>query len=112
MHATTNHSAAADSPSTAADPLLRAYPSDVTDLQWRQLEPLVTGESTPTGRPRTVDLRRVLSALHYRWQTDCAWRMLPHDFPPWGTVYTYQRQWERAGLLPEIRRVLSNRRLR
>jgi transposase len=81
----------------------RPYPSDVTDDQWRVLQRLLAEPGPTTGRPRTTDLREILSALCYRWRTGCPWRMLPHDFPPWETVYTYYRRWERAGLLPEIR---------
>lgn len=81
----------------------RPYPTDVTDDQWRVVQRLLAEPEPTTGRPRTTDLREILSALCYRWRTECPWRMLPHDFPPWETVYTYYRRWERAGLLPEIR---------
>ncbi|MCA9055342.1 MAG: transposase [Planctomycetaceae bacterium] len=66
-------------------------------------------ERQRTGRPRQTGLREVASAIAYRWKTGCPWRMLPHDFPPWGTVYTYFREWERAGILPELKSLLRNR---
>lgn len=88
----------------------RDYPSDLTDRQWRRISPLVEGPRPGTGRPRETELREVVNALNYRWETGCAWRMLPHDFPPWGTIYTYARQWERDGRLPEIRDALLGRR--
>jgi putative transposase len=51
----------------------------------------------------------VVNAVNYRWTTGCAWRMLPHDFPPWETVYTYFRDWRRNGTLPELRTICLQR---
>lgn len=68
------------------------YPSDVTDAQWRLIAPLIPAAKSG-GRPRTVDLREVLNAILYLNRTGCSWRQLPHDFPPWGTVHFYYRQW-------------------
>lgn len=81
----------------------RSYPSDLTERQWRKVHPLLPPPPVRPGRPRETDLREVLSAINYRWTTGCPWRMLPHDFPPWGTVYTYFRQWDRAGVLTDLR---------
>jgi len=38
------------------------------------------------GRPRTVDMREILNAIFYILASSCAWRMMPHDLPPWSTV--------------------------
>ena len=67
------------------------YRSDLTDNQWNILAPLFP-PAKPGGRPRTVDLREVVSATLYVLRTGCAWRMLPHDLPPWQTVYKYFRK--------------------
>ena len=75
---------------TGRDP----YPSDVTDEEWELLE-LCIPEPKPGGRPRTVDIREVVNAIFYLERSGCAWRMLPHDFPKWETVYTYFRNWQR-----------------
>ncbi|MFV0444937.1 MAG: transposase [Planctomycetaceae bacterium] len=85
----------------------RSYPTDVNDWQWRKLRPLVDANTSPRGRPRETELREVLSALCYRWRTRCSWRMLPHDFPPWPTVYAYERGWRHSGTLDEIQRQLG-----
>ena len=45
------------------------------------------------GRPRTHDLREILNAVFYLLKSGCQWRLLPHDFPRWPTVYHYFRQW-------------------
>lgn len=66
------------------------YPSDVTDCQWRLIEPSIP-PPRPGGRPRVVNLREVVNAVLYLNRTGCAWRQLPHDFPPWGTVHYYYR---------------------
>lgn len=65
--------------------------------------------SAGRGRPRIVSMREVVNAMNYRWRTGCTWRMLPHDFPAWATVYAYFRQWRRDGRLPEIRALLLER---
>ena len=36
--------------------------------------------------------RKILNAVFYIVCGGCAWRLLPHDFPPWKTVYHYFRQ--------------------
>jgi putative transposase len=95
--------AAATGGNAPAEVVRRHYPSDLTDRQWRKVHPLLPPPPPQTGRPRSTNLRDVLSAINYRWTTGCAWRMLPHDFPPWGTVYTYFRHWGRSGVLPEVR---------
>ena len=42
-------------------------------------------------------MRRVLNGIFYRNRNGCIWRALPHDFPPWKTVYNYYEQWKRDG---------------
>jgi putative transposase len=66
----------------------KPYPSDLTDEQWAVLERLIP-PALPGGRPRAVDMREVANALFYRTREGCSWRALPHDFPPWKTVYNY-----------------------
>jgi len=76
------------------------YPSDLTDEQWQIIAPLLP-PAKPGGRPRTVDLRDIINAIFYLNRSGCAWRMLPHEFPPWGTVHYYARQWRLAGVWEE-----------
>ena len=88
----------------------KTYPSDLTDKQWELLSPLLPA-AKPGGRPRTVELREILNAILYVLRTGCAWRMLPHDLPPWQTVYKYFRgfsedgTWERVhdAMRPNVR---------
>jgi putative transposase len=77
------------------------YPSDLTDEQWAVLEPLIP-PCKHGGRHREVDIRRVVNGIFYRNKSGCQWRMLPKDFPPWGTVYYYFAQWRDDGTLKAI----------
>jgi len=77
------------------------YPSDVTDEQWSLIEPYIPPEK-PGGRPRTVEMREVINGILYLNRTGCAWRLLPHDLPPWGTVHYYYRRFRLEGVWPSI----------
>jgi|GraSoi2013_100cm_1033763.scaffolds.fasta_scaffold119644_1 transposase len=77
------------------------YPTDVTDEQWKLVEPFLP-QAKPGGRPRKTDLREVLNALFYLVRTGCQWRMLPHEFPRWRTCYNYYRAWIDSGTWDEI----------
>lgn len=79
----------------------KSYPSDLTDEQWRILEPMIPPEKHG-GRHRAVDMREVLNAILYMIRTGCPWRHLPHDFPPWGTVWYYFRLWRIDGTWTRI----------
>ena len=74
----------------------KSYPSDLTDEQWDILLPLLP-PAKHGGRPRTVDIREVVNGIVYVLRTGCPWRMLPHDLPPWQTVYKYFRRWTLDG---------------
>jgi len=71
------------------------YPSDLTDDQWSLLKDLIP--PSRGGRPRRVDLRRIVNGILYRNRSGCQWRMLPKDFGPWITVYYYFAQWRDNG---------------
>ncbi len=83
----------------------RAYPSDLSDEEWQRLEPLVPMH-TGIGRPVKWSRRELLNAMLYILRTGCQWRLLPHDFPPYGTVFYHFRQWRRQGLWERINQVL------
>ncbi len=85
----------------------KAYPTDLTDEQWLLLEPLLP-PAKPGGRPRSVDRREVVNALLYLLRTGCPWRSLPHDLPPWGTVWTYFRRWRDDGTLDRLHDALRD----
>ena len=84
------------------------YPTDLTDLEWILLQPFVAIPHL-RGRPRTIDLREILNAIFYLLRAGCAWRLLPHDFPKWQTVYYYFRLWKRTGVWHQLNEVLRQR---
>ena len=61
-------------------------PSDVTAAEWEMFEQLVATTSQ-RGHPRYRLLRGILNAMFYLVCSDCAWRVLPRDVPPWKTVF-------------------------
>jgi len=83
----------------------KAYPTDLTDDEWRRLEPLIPA-AKPGGRPRSVDVREIVNAIRYLLRAGCAWRLLPHEFPAWQTVYAYFRAWQADGTWARIAGVL------
>jgi putative transposase len=82
----------------------RTYLTDLSDAEWARLEPLLP--AARTGHPRHHSLRTILNALLYVLRTGCAWRLLPHEWPPWQRVYYYWRKWRRDGTLERIHTVL------
>ena len=88
------------------------YPSDLTDLQWDNIEHLFhPPKRGPGGRPRTYPLRDIVDALFYLARAGCAWRMLPHDFPPWGLVSYYFYTWRDQGLIAQVHAIQQDRAL-
>ena len=86
----------------------KLYPSDLTDKQWAILAPLLPAARTG-GRPRQVNLREVLNAIFYILCGGCTWRMMPHDFPAWKTVYHYFRLWRTTGVWQQMNQTLRER---
>jgi putative transposase len=77
---------------------LTRYDTRLTDAAWELVAPLL-----PATRAR-------LTVAHNRYargcqcnllcllRTGCQWRLLPREFPAWGTVYYYFRNWENLGV--------------
>jgi len=61
------------------------------------------------GRPRSVDMREILDGIFYILRSGCAWRLLPHEFPPWSTVYHYFRIWRKEGSWEQLHTTLRER---
>ncbi len=72
----------------------RAYQTDLSDAEWSYIEPHLPAPRT-SGRPRVHPVREILDAVFYVLKSGGTWRLLPHDFPPWKTVYHYFRLWLR-----------------
>ena len=76
------------------------YPSDLTDDEWRLVEPLIHGK--PGGGKRTVNMREVVNGLMYILSTGCQWRAIPKDLPPKSSVYDYFDLWTYDGTFERI----------
>ena len=82
----------------------KAYPTDLTDEEWEIVKPFVASrwQKGKSGREPTVDKREVVNAIFYVLQSGCSWRMLPHDFPEWESVYWYFKQWKKTGITEKL----------
>ena len=81
------------------------YFTDLSDKEWRLLEPLVPAAKSG-GRPARHTRREIMNGILYVLRTGCQWRALPHDLPPWKTVYTYFRNWRKDGTWSRIHETL------
>lgn len=83
-----------------------AYPSDLSDARWALIAPRLTAwrqartDAGVGGRTATHDLREILNAILYVNRTGIAWRHLPHDLPPYQTVYAYFAAWSKEASSP------------
>lgn len=76
------------------------YPTDLTDEQWMLLEPIVppvASGGSQGGRPAIHSRREIMNAIFYMNRAGGAWRLMPHDLPPWRTVYDYFETWAADG---------------
>ncbi|MEV4274513.1 IS5 family transposase [Actinoplanes xinjiangensis] len=86
----------------------RAYPSDLSDARWALIEPRLTAwrqkrtDAGVGGRTAEHDLREIFNAILYVNRTGIAWRYLPHDLPPWQTVYWYFKTWTDDGIFTDL----------
>ena len=75
----------------------KPYPSDLTDEQWEEIKQLFWNSRT-----YKWSKRELTNAVLYIVDSGCKWRQLPHDFPPYSTVYSFYRRAEISGLWDEI----------
>jgi transposase len=79
------------------------YPTDLSDARWALIEPVLSAWRADRARAglglaaAVHDLREIVNAIVYVNRAGCAWQLLPHDFPPYKTVYDYYAQWEKDG---------------
>jgi transposase len=89
-----------------------AYPTDLSDARWALIEPVLSTWRAARARAGlglsepVHDLREIVNAILYVNRAGCAWRLLPHDFPPYKTVYDYYAKWEKDGTAEVIHDLL------
>ena len=86
----------------------KPYPTDLSDAEWACLE-LHLPVPKATGRPWIHSRREILDAIFYVLRSGCPWRLLPHDFPPWKTVFHYFRIWRIDGTWERMNRAIRER---
>ena len=74
----------------------KPYPTDLSDTEGDVISPVVPA-AQPGGRPETYPTRELLDAIFSILRGGCAWRLRPHDFPPWPIVYQYFWRWRHDG---------------
>ncbi len=74
----------------------KPYPTDVSDEEWFFVAPYLTLLPLDAGQ-RTHDLREVCNAVRWLVRSGAPWRMIPHDLPPWYTVYQQTQRWLAGG---------------
>jgi transposase len=92
-------------PSAEPRPKRAAYPSDVSDAEWALTAPLLPTPK-PRGQERIHELREIINAIRYVLRGGIAWRAMPHDLPPWSTVWTYFRTWRDDGTWQRVHEAL------
>jgi putative transposase len=83
----------------------RPYATDLTDAEGQLLAPLIPPPK-PGGRPPLHDRRELVNAMAYWLRAGCAWRLLPHDLPPWPTVDHSFRSWRHQGRWEQVHATL------
>ena len=76
------------------------YLTNLTDEQWKMIEPIFKSNK---GQHFVEHSKRdLINAVLYLVKTGCQWRLLPNDFPPHSTVWSFYRRavksgrWEKA----------------
>ena len=77
------------------------YPSDLTDKQWKKIEHFF-----PSGNKSKYHKRNLVKAVMYVVKTGCQWRALPHDYPPYSTVYNFYSRAKQKGVWEKVMQFL------
>lgn len=81
----------------------KRYPGELSDKEWQLIQPIVEKRDySKGGRKSKHGKRRILDAIFYLLRSGCSWRLLPHDFPPWQTVYSQFMKWRKEGVLKRV----------
>src|ERR1017187_6550715 len=77
------------------------YPSDVSDEEWAFVLPYLL-LSREDSAHREHDLRAVFNGVRYIARTGNQWRFMPHDYPPWPSIYQQMQRWMRSGCFERL----------
>jgi putative transposase len=84
------------------------YTSDLADIQWERLEPLLGLTHTGPGRPIELDVRQAMNAIFYVLRTGCQWDEMPKEYPNHNSVYYHYRKWRKNQTWPKVNEALRH----
>jgi len=76
------------------------YSSDLTENQWELIQQYF--DTGNYGKRRTHDKKCLVNAVLYIIKTGCQWRLLPKDYPPYKTVYSFYKRAKDKGIWEKI----------
>ncbi len=83
--------------------------TELTDGQWRLVEPLLPLEHGRPGRPSRSN-REMVNAILWVHRTGSPWRDMPERFGPWQSAWTRFDRWVRADVWQRALERLARRR--
>jgi putative transposase len=86
----------------------KPYPTDLPDAEGDLLKDLIPPPK-PGGRHRELAMRAVVHAIFYVVDGGITWRLLPHEYPKWPSVYWYCSPWRDSGDWPRLHDTLRAR---
>jgi len=85
----------------------KSYPRDLSDEEWSLVEPIIQeGVYRNSGSKGKYSRKEMLNAILYVLRTGCQWTDLPHDFPPWKSVYSQFLRWRDREVFIKLNEVL------
>ena len=78
----------------------KVYQTDLVEKEWEIIQSLFSSHKSKHSK------REIVNAIFYILRAGCSWRLLPHDFPPWQTVYSHFRDWQNLGLWEKMNEIL------
>ena len=84
------------------------YPTDLSDAEFGHIEPQLPAANR-RGRPKIHAPREILNAVFYVPKSGRPWRLLPREFPPWGSAYHWFRRWRIDGTWELLNATLRER---
>jgi putative transposase len=86
----------------------RIYESDLTEEEWKNLEPILVRKKRRGPKSR-VSLRQVINGIFYLLRTGCQWRYIPREYGNWGMIYGYFQRWTKQNIWQTINDYLRSK---
>ena len=80
---------------------------DLTDEQWKQIQPLLPPEKTGKKGRLRKDNRLMLNGMLWMNHSGAQWRQISERYGPWQSVYARFAKWRNEGIWEKIFSELS-----